>query len=207
MKVYFVTTNEKKAEESKDRLERFIERVPSQERARLQIELCIVKRQLDELLATDIEKIVRKKALEAYRVVHLPCVVEHGGLYLDAWRSPHEKPALLGGIGQIVWDSVGDRMCAFLRNEDARGAEAQSIVGYCDGMRIRVYSGITRGEITDHARGQQGFRWDPIFKPDDCDLTYGEMAPEMKRETAPDEKAWNRFFESLKEEVLMSRRK
>ena len=51
MKVYFVTTNEKKAEESKARLERFIERVPSQERARLQIELCIVKRQLDELLA------------------------------------------------------------------------------------------------------------------------------------------------------------
>ena len=36
MKVYFVTTNEKKAEESKARLERFIERVPSQERARLQ---------------------------------------------------------------------------------------------------------------------------------------------------------------------------
>lgn len=150
---------------------------------------------------------MRKKALEAYRVVHLPCVVEHGGLFLDAWRSSGEKTGLLGGIGQIVWDEVGDGMCNFLRKEDGRGAEAQSVVGYCDGKRIRTFLGITKGEITDQARGDRGFRWDPIFKPTDCDLTYGEMAPEAKRETSPDEKAWDLFFQSVRAEFLQPRKK
>ena len=204
MKIYFVTTNEKKIAESDERLKLFIERVEKQERVRLDIEICPLRHDVDELLDPDIERIVRKKAIEAYRVVHLPCVVEHGGLFLDAWGGSR---GLLGGIGQIVWDAVGDRLCGFLRAEDTRGAEAQSVIGYCDGKRVRVYSGITKGEVTEHARGDRGFRWDPIFKPTGCDLTYGEMAPEAKRETSPDEKAWDLFFQSVKAEFLQARKK
>jgi XTP/dITP diphosphohydrolase len=204
MKIYFVTANEKKIAESDERLKRFVERVETQERIRLEIDICPFKKHLDELLAPDIEKIVRKKAIEAYRVVHLPCVVEHGGLFLDAWQG---NPGLLGGIGQVVWDAVGDRMCDFLRAEDTRGAKAQSVIGYCDGRRVRVYSGITKGEVTEHARGDRGFRWDPIFKPADSDLTYGEMAPEVKRATSPDEKAWDLFFQSVRAELLQARKK
>ena len=204
MKIYFVTANDKKIAESDERLKRFVEHVQAQERVRLEIEICPFKKHLDELLDPDIEKIVRKKAIEAYRVVHLPCVVEHGGLFLDAWRG---SPGLLGGIGQIVWDAVGDRMCGFLRAEDTKGAEAQSVLGYCDGKRVRVYLGVTKGEVTEHARGERGFRWDPIFKPTGCDLTYAEMAPEAKRETSPDEKAWDLFFQSVKAECLQARKR
>ena len=96
-------------------------------------------------------------------------------------------------------------MCGFLRAEDTRGAEAQSIIGYCDGRRVRTYPGRTKGEVTEHARGDRGFRWDPIFKPTGCDLTYGEMAPEVKRETSPDEKAWDLFFKSLEADSLQAR--
>lgn len=207
MKIYFVTANEKKIAESDERLKRFVERVQTQQPVRLEIEICPFRKHLDELLALNIREIVRKKVLEAYRIVHLPCVVEHGGLFLDAWRSSEEKTGLLGGIGQIVWDEVGDGMCNFLRKEDGRGAEAQSVVGYCDGKRIHTFPGITKGEVTDQARGDRGFRWDPIFKPTDCDLTYGEMAPEVKRETSPDEKAWDLFFQSVRAEFLQPRKK
>jgi len=192
-KIYFVTANDKKIEESRDRLKRF----EKDKGVRLEIEICVFKKQLDELLDADVEKIVKKKVLEAYRSVLQPCVVEHGGLYLDAWRAAQERPGLLGGIGQVVWDAVGDRMCGFLREEDARGAMVQSVVGYCDGRQIYVYSAVTRGEVTDQAHGTLGFRWDPVFKPAGCDLTYGQMTPEQKRKTSPDEKAWELFFESL----------
>ena len=124
-KIYFVTANEKKIEESRYRFERFVERVQKDEGVRPEIEICVFRKQLDELLDPDVEKIVKKKALEAYRIVLQPCVVEHGGLFLDAWRAAQERPGLLGGIGHIVWDAVGDRMCGFLRKEDARGATAQ----------------------------------------------------------------------------------
>lgn len=202
MKIYFVTANEKKIAESDERLKRFVERPQTRKRVRLEIEICPFKKHLDELLDTNIESIVRNKAIEAYRVVRLPCVVEHGGLFLDAWGG---SKGLLGGLGQIVWDAVGEGMCGFLRAEDTRGAEAQSIIGYCDGRRVRTYPGRTKGEVTEHARGDRGFRWDPIFKPTGCDLTYGEMAPEVKRETSPDEKAWDLFFQSLEADSLQAR--
>ena len=202
MKIYFVTANEKKIAESDERLQRFVERPQTRKRVRLEIEICPFKKHLDELLDTNIESIVRNKAIEAYRVVRLPCVVEHGGLFLDAWGG---SKGLLGGLGEIVWDAVGQGMCGFLRAEDTRGAEAQSIIGYCDGRRVRTYPGRTKGEVTEHARGDRGFRWDPIFKPTGCDLTYGEMAPEVKRETSPDEKAWDLFFKSLEADSLQAR--
>lgn len=202
MKIYFVTANEKKIAESDERLKRFVERPQTRKRVRLEIEICPFKKHLDELLDTNIESIVRNKAIEAYRVVRLPCVVEHGGLFLDAWGG---SKGLLGGLGEIVWDAVGEGMCGFLRAEDTRGAEAQSIIGYCDGRRVRTYPGRTKGEVTEHARGDRGFRWDPIFKPTGCDLTYGEMAPEVKRETSPDEKAWDLFFQSLEADSLQAR--
>lgn len=202
MKIYFVTANEKKIAESDERLKRFVERPQTRKRVRLEIEICPFKKHLDELLDTNIESIVRNKVIEAYRVVRLPCVVEHGGLFLDAWGG---SKGLLGGLGEIVWDAVGEGMCGFLRAEDTRGAEAQSIIGYCDGRRVRTYPGRTKGEVTEHARGDRGFRWDPIFKPTGCDLTYGEMAPEVKRETSPDEKAWDLFFKSLEADSLQAR--
>ena len=189
MKIYFVTANEKKIAESNERIKRFVERVQTQEQVRLEIEICPFKKYLDELLALDILEIVRKKALEAYRVVRLPCVVEHGGLFLDAWRSSGAKTGLLGGIGQIVWDAVGDGMCNFLRAEDTKGAEAQSVIGYCDGKRVRVYSGITKGEVTEHARGDRGFRWDPDLQADGLrsdvrgDGTRGETRDFTRRES------------------------
>lgn len=205
MKIYFVTANETKLAESNDRLERFLERVHTQSQMHIDIDICPFKKHLDELLALDIQEIVRKKALEAYRAVRLPCVVEHGGLCMDAWRTSGEKTGLLGGIGQIVWDAVGDRMCHFLRKEDDRGAEAQSVIGYCDGKRIRTFFGTTRGEVTDQSRGDRGFRWDPIFRPTGYEMTYAEMTPEQKRETSPDEKAWDLFLQYLKADLLQAR--
>lgn len=97
MKIYFVTANEKKIAESDERLKRFVERVQTQEGVRLEIEICPFKKHLDELLDPDIKRIVWKKAIEAYRVVHLPCVVEHGGLFLDAWQG---SPGYWEGLGR-----------------------------------------------------------------------------------------------------------
>ena len=97
MKIYFVTANEKKIAESDERLKRFVERPQTRKRVRLEIEICPFKKHLDELLDTNIESIVRNKVIEAYRVVRLPCVVEHGGLFLDAWGG---SKGLLGGSGR-----------------------------------------------------------------------------------------------------------
>lgn len=182
MKIYFVTKNKMKSNEALSFFEHF------EVKRQLNLELCIVEKQLHELLDPDINIIVRQKTLEAYEYLGLPCIVEHGGLYLDA------LPGLLGGIGQIVWNAVGDRMCDFLRPEDTRNAFARSVIGYCDGKQVSIYPGETRGQVTERSRGNYRLNWDPIFVPDGSDQTHGEMGPELKRATSPSVKALNKFL-------------
>jgi XTP/dITP diphosphohydrolase len=154
------------------------------------LDLCFVKHDIQEILHPNIETIVRQKAVDAYAYVRRPCLVEHGGLFLDA------LPGLPGGVGKIVWSAIGDRMCGFLRDSDSREATGRSFLAYCDGRHVRVYLGETRGRITDCARGAYICGWDPIFIPETADVTYGEMGPERKRETSPFVKAWDKLLEA-----------
>jgi len=189
LKIYFVTANGCKINELNDYVTR------NDVLSRFGVEFCIVKQPLEDLLHLDIEVIVQHKALKAYEYLGLPCVVEHGGLLLDAWGSGVDgSPGLLGGIGHAVWNAVGDRMCGFLRAEESRGVFAQSVIGYCDGRQVCTHRGVTRGTVAERARGGYKFNWDPIFVPEGSEQTYGEMGPELKRATSPTVKAWEAFL-------------
>ena len=182
MKLYFLTTNRLKMAEA----EHYMAWRKISEREHL--ELCCIAQDVQEILHSDIEKVVRHKAVDAYAQIGYPCVVEHGGLFMDA------LPGLPGGVGRIVWEAVQDRMCGFLRPDDSRGATARSYLGYCDGRRVRVYMGETRGSVTDRARGDYKFAWDQIFVPGEETRTYGELGMELKSVTSPVYKAWDAFI-------------
>ena len=179
MKIYYVTTNEFKITEARD----YVGSHGVEDR----LELAFFRSDVQEILHPDVSLIVRQKTIEAFKHIRWPCVVEHGGLFMDA------LPGLPGGVGKIVWDAVGERLCGFLNADDPRGATARSFLGYCDGRRVRVYVGETRGRIADRARGAYSFAWDPIFIPDGSEKTYGEMGLEGKRTTSPVVKAWEAF--------------
>jgi XTP/dITP diphosphohydrolase len=152
------------------------------------VDLCFVKHDVQEILHFDITAIVRRKAVEAYAFIRHPCVVEHGGLFMTA------LPGLPGGVGKVIWDAVGDRMCSFLREGDSRAAISRSFLGYCDGRRVRVYTGETPGEVTERARGDYAFAWDQIFRPEGSEQTYGEIGLERKAPTSPLSKAWDKLL-------------
>jgi XTP/dITP diphosphohydrolase len=182
MKIYFATSSVWKARELDD----FLSTAPPATRGGT--ELLVYSSDLPEVLDCDIDRIVTQKAIDGYQQLALPCVVEHSGLLMDA------LPGLPGGLGQIIWKSIGDRMCDFLRSDDSRAATARSVIGYCDGRHITLFAGETRGHVADRARGDYAFNWDPIFIPDGSDRTYGEMGLQAKRETSPVHKAWRKFF-------------
>jgi XTP/dITP diphosphohydrolase len=184
MKLYFVTTNKFKIIEVKDYLNK------SGIKAHASIELYVVKHEIQEVLDPDIKVIVYRKAIDAYDYLRRPCVVEHGGIFMEA------MPKFPGGVGQVVWDAVEDRMCMFLGKRDSRRATARSVIGYCDGRSVHTYIGETPGQIAQCSRGNYKFNWDPIFIPEGSDQTYGEMGLEKKRATSPVVQAWKQFLEA-----------
>lgn len=185
MKIYFLTQNPHKKEEVQQYFN------SPKVKDRYDIELLVVERGLQEILHPDIEVIVRAKALEAYKYLGVPCVVEHGGIFIEGLNK------LPGGVGQIIWNAVGDGMCNFLKEKDSRVAFARSIIGYCDGRCISTFTGETKGSITKESRGDYHFNWDPIFIPEGYTQTYGEMGPQMKQATSQAMKAWDNFLNGI----------
>lgn len=184
MNVYFVTVNTYKANEVETYL------------ADCGFDLQIVPHRIQEILHIDLTEIVKDKVLKAYRDLRLPCVVEHGGLQIDALSG------LPGGLSKVVWDTVGDRLCSFLRPGDPRTATAKSVIGYCDGKRVHTFSGETRGQISECGRGDYKFQWDPIFIPDGATETYAEMGFPRKKGYSQAAKAWSDYLSFLQSRPL-----
>jgi XTP/dITP diphosphohydrolase len=191
MKIYFVTTSPFKVKE----IQSFVRTL------NCELEICHVKEQLEEPLCLDIDTIVRHKALEAFKYLSQPCVVEHSGLLMEV------LPGMPGGLGSIIWNAIGDRMCSFLREGDKRNATAQSFIGYCNGRKVTSYRGETPGQIAKCARGDYNFNWDPIFIPKGSKRTYGEMEPHEKRATSPAIKAWAAFLKQEFPDCIRSSKK
>jgi len=126
----------------------------------------------DEPLEIDLVTMVHHKVKSAYRSLLAPCIVEHAGLVLDS----HLSAGFPGGLTQPMWDSLSVE--DFLARTGAAGekATARSVVGYCDGMRIKTFVGETTGTLASEARGSRAFYWDVIFCPDGAGgKTYAEL--------------------------------
>jgi XTP/dITP diphosphohydrolase len=181
VKLFFVTVNDFKTKEVQEYLKDS------------GVELEIVRYRVQEILNIDLTVIAKDKTLKAYEKLGIPCVVEHGGLLIDALTG------LPGGLSKVVWDAVGDKLCNFLDDKDTRAATAQSVIGYCDGRRVHIHVGETRGTIADQARGGYKFQWDPIFIPEGQSKTYAELGFPEKGRYSQAAKAWNALVKQLVE--------
>jgi len=183
MKLYFVTSSESKIAEVTD----YFAALELSER----VTFHPVRHDVQEIMHPDLERVVRLKALEAYKFLRQPCVVEHGGLFFEGLRD------LPGPLGKIIWSAVGERLCGFLREGDSRLAVARAFLGYCDGRQIRLFRGETIGTVALTARGDYNrHNWDPIFIPAGESSTYGEMGALGKRATSPMLRAWEKFLDA-----------
>ena len=126
----------------------------------------------DEPLERDLAAMVKHKAKSAFRSLLAPCIVEHAGLVLEGFENGNYP----GGLTQPMWDALGAE--DFVKSLDWAGknAIARAVVGYCDGARVNVFKGETKGILTDKPRGDRRFYWDTIFCPDGGNgKTYSEI--------------------------------
>ena len=136
----------------------------------VQVDVVLVEPQ-----AIEVEDVVREKALQAYRILNKPVLVEDTGLFFHAWNG------FPGALVKWMLTSVGlSGMLDMLGPQADRSATAKTSIGFYDGKEVRLFSGSIEGAIARTVRGESGFGWDPIFIPNGFKKSFAELSEEQK---------------------------
>lgn len=176
-KLYFNTINESKVSEIREIFKDF--------------EIGFLNNDITEILSQDLISVIKSKASQAYEIVRVPIIVEHGALeieYLNSYPSALSKP---------MWDMLEGNICNLIPEDENRNAMAKSAVCYCDGINYNIHIGETKGTISKKSRGSKGFQWDPIFIPANSDKTYAEMSQTEKLRFSQAAKAYHSLMLDL----------
>ena len=76
-----------------------------------------------------------------------------------------------------------------LKDKDNRHARFRTAIALVEEVgkeekvqRINLFEGIVEGEITTEKRGEKGFGYDPVFKPNGYDGTFAELGVDVKNQ-------------------------
>lgn len=130
---------------------------------------------LPEIQAAGVEEITRYKLEVAKTKGYNRLIVEDVSLGFDElgnFPGPYVK-WLLEAAG-------GEGLAAIAYALNNRSAKAECCVGYWDGTDVRIFCGVTQGEVLIEPRGERKFGWDAWFQPNGSDKTFAEMTPEEK---------------------------
>jgi len=176
MNLYFITGNKNKFDEVKSIL-------PNVEQ--LDIDL-------PEIQDIDARVIIKAKLLEALKHKDGEFIVEDTSLYLDC----------IGGLpGPLIkWfmKTIGNEgMYNLVEKLGNKKAEAKTIIGYAKTSdEIHYFEGCIEGEIV-LPRGDFGFGWDPIFKPNEFNKSFAELTQEEKNNISMRRVAVNKLKEHM----------
>lgn len=134
------------------------------------------KLELEEIQSLDFDQVAEHKVMQAYEKIGGRVLVEDVGLSFKALGGK-----LPGTFTKWFIDELGlEGLCRMLDNYHDKGAIAQICYAYYDGNHLQFFEGEISGEITNKPRGDNGFGFDPIFKPKGVDKTYAEMNDKEK---------------------------
>jgi len=148
--------------------------------------------ELPEIQSTSLAEVAHEKARTAWRRLKRPVIVEETGLELVAMNG------FPGPLVKWMLDAIGADGIARTAHAlgDARAA-AVSILVLHDGSSSCIGAGRTEGELVLPPRGDHGFGWDPVFRPDGEPGTYAELGDRRKDEIGHRGRAWRALFRQL----------
>lgn len=160
MKLYFITGNKDKFEE----VQRIIPEIE-------QLEI-----DLPEIQELDSQEVTKQKLIAAQKHCNDAFIVEDTSFTLDGMNG------LPGPLSKWFMKAIGNEGIVKLSKIFGTKAHAKSIVGYSDENKdMHYFEGVVNGEIVEPVgEATKGFGWDPIFKPNGHNKTFGQMNPGEK---------------------------
>ncbi len=152
------------------------------------------KLDLNEIQDLDPAVVLEHKAIEAYRQLLKPVLVEDTSLVFNALGR------LPGPFIKFFLSELGnDGLCRLLDDFQDRSAEATITFGYFDGKTFCAFSASRKGTISSEPRGNRGHGWDPIFIPAGFDKTNGELSEAEYMQDSARKQAVLKFADFIKE--------
>lgn len=141
-----------------------------------------------------------KKARYVCQETGLPALADDTGLEVDALDGrPGVYSARYAGESATYQDNV-DKLLDELSEIDIESREAQfrTVVAFVTESGSYTFEGVCRGTIINEERGDKGFGYDPVFRPDGYDQTFAELESEIKNKISHRGKAIQKFYKWLK---------
>jgi XTP/dITP diphosphohydrolase len=141
-----------------------------------------------EIQSDSISEVAEDKAKKAFDSIKKPVIVEDDGLFIE------DLNGFPGVYSSFAFKTIGNNgILNLLRDNRKRRARFLSTFSFFDGKTIKTFSGETAGHIIAEIF-PAGWGFDPIFKPENENITYGELDTLRKNEISHRSKAFRQFL-------------
>lgn len=115
-----------------------------------------------------------------YNKFGINCFADDTGLEVEALDgAPGVYSARYAGEKASFQDNV-DKLLNALKDTNNRRARFRTVISLKIGEQQHFFEGICEGQITREMQGNEGFGYDPVFKPNESERTFAQMSMEEK---------------------------
>ena len=128
----------------------------------------------------------------------LDCFADDTGLEIPALNNePGVKSARYAGEHRNSEDNM-QLVLARLKEKNDRSARFRTVISLELNGSQHLFEGIVNGTIRTEKSGDGGFGYDPIFEPENCGRTFGEMSLDEKNQYSHRARAFEKMIAFLK---------
>ena len=132
------------------------------------------------------------KARTVNKITGMPAIADDTGLEVDALGGkPGVFSARFAGENSTYEDNMNKLLHELIETPiSERSARFRTVITFVDGEKELHSEGSIKGIITVKPYGEDGFGYDPVFKPEFLDKTFAQMDQKEKNEISHRAKAF-----------------
>lgn len=145
---------------------------------------------------------LEENALLKARFVHshygYNCLSDDTGLEIDCLGgAPGVMSARFAGEEKNSTNNIR-KVLDLMQNETNRKARFRTVIALIINNKEYFFEGVVEGEILCSPAGEEGFGYDPIFKPDGYNQSFAQMDLDDKNKISHRARAFQKFVDFIK---------